>query len=120
VEERLKEKWSPQEISRRLKIDYALDMDMQISHESIYEYIYVLPRGELKRTLVRALRQEHKYRRTNKTAENKEETRGKISNMLSIEERPEEIADRSVPGHWEGYLILGKYKRSALGHWWKE
>ena len=87
---------------------------MQISHEAIYQYIYVLPRGELKQTLIKALRHEHKYRRTQKSGE-KEEKRGKIANMLSIEERPAEVADRTVPGHWEGDLILGKYKRSALG-----
>jgi IS30 family transposase len=114
VVEKLAQKWSPQEISVRLKIEYAVDMDMRISHESIYQYIYVLPRGELKRTLIQALRQEHKYRRKRKG--NKEtETRGKIANMLSIEERPAEVSDRTVPGHWEGDLILGKYKRSALG-----
>ena len=115
VLERLRRNWSPQEISQRLKIEYAVDMDMQISHEAIYQYIYVLPRGELKRTLTTALRQEHKYRREHKSSTKKEETRGKIANMLSIEERPAEVADRSVPGHWEGDLILGKYKRSALG-----
>jgi IS30 family transposase len=115
VLERLRRNWSPQEISKRLKIDYAVDMNMQISHESIYQYIYVLPRGELKRTLITALRQERKYRREHKSGTKSEETRGKIANMLSIEERPAEVADRSVPGHWEGDLILGKYKRSALG-----
>jgi transposase, IS30 family len=114
VIERLRRNWSPQEISQRLKIEYAVDMNMQISHESIYQYIYVLPRGELKRTLIQALRQEHKYRRTRKD-QKEGERRGKIANMLSIEERPAEVADRSVPGHWEGDLILGKYKRSALG-----
>ena len=76
----------------------------------------MLPRGELKATLIKGLRQEHKYRhklksKTGETAEN----RGKIADMLSIEERPEEVADRTVPGHWEGDLILGKYKRTALG-----
>lgn len=115
VEGKLRQKWSPREISQRLKIEYAMDMSMQISHESIYQYIYVLPRGELKRTLIEALRQEHKYRHKQKTGSNTEETRGKIANMLSIEERPAEVEDRTVPGHWEGDLILGKYKRSALG-----
>mgnify|MGYP003932523643 CR=1 FL=1 len=114
VLEKLKEEWSPQEISERLKKGYSWDMTMQISHEAIYQYIYVLPRGELKQTLIKALRQEHKYRRTQK-AQKAEEYRGKIANMLSIEERPAEVADRTVPGHWEGDLILGKYKRSALG-----
>lgn len=114
VLEKLREEWSPEEISTRIKIEYAWDMAMQISHEAIYQYIYVLSRGELKQTLVKALRQEHKYRRTQKGRKT-EENRGKIANMLSIEERPAEIADRTVPGHWEGDLILGKYKRSALG-----
>ncbi len=112
--EKLQEGWSPEEISKRVKIEYAWDMAMQVSHEAIYRYIYVLPRGELKQTLVKALRQERKYRRTQKGGKT-EENRGKIANMLSIEERPAEVADRSVPGHWEGDLILGKYKRSALG-----
>jgi IS30 family transposase len=110
----LNQEWSPQEISERLKKEYPLHMNMRISHEAIYRYIYVLPRGELKRTLVSALRQEHAYRRKRKTGP-KVENRGKIADMLSIEERPEEVADRTVPGHWEGDLILGKYKRSALG-----
>ena len=75
---------------------------------------YVLPRGALKQTLIEGLRQERKYRRAQKNGQI-EETRGKISGMLSIEERPAEVEDRTVPGHWEGDLILGKYKRSALG-----
>jgi IS30 family transposase len=114
VFEKLKEEWSPQEISKRIKTEYPWDITMQISHEAIYQYIYVLPRGELKQILIKALRQEHKYRRVQKSG-NPEENRGKIANMLSIEERPAEVADRTVPGHWEGDLILGKYKRSALG-----
>lgn len=110
----LNKEWSPEEISERIKIEYPLDMTMRISHEAIYRYIYVLPRGALKQTLIKALRQEHKYRRKQKSGKI-EENRGKIANMLSIEEQPAEVADRSVPGHWEGDLILGKYKRSALG-----
>jgi len=114
VLQKLREEWSPEEISKRAKIEYAGNMDMQVSHEAIYQYIYVLPRGELKQILIKALRQEHKYRRTQKSGKT-EEKRGKIANMLSIEERPAEVADRTVPGHWEGDLILGKNKRSALG-----
>jgi IS30 family transposase len=112
--EKLKEEWSPKEISERIKIEYPWNLAMQISHEAIYQYIYILPRGELKQTLIKSLRQEHKYRRTQKVGI-PEENRGKIANMLSIEERPAEVADRTMPGHWEGDLILGKYKRSALG-----
>jgi len=115
VIEKLKQNWSQEEISHRRKIGYAVDLDMQISHESIYRFIYVLLRGELKRTLIKALRQEHKYRLKQRISSKPEETRGKIADMLSIEECPAEVVDRSVPGHWKGDLIIGKYKRSALG-----
>lgn len=115
VVERLTKRWSPEEIVKRMRAEYPLDMTMRISHETIYQYIYVLPRGELKRTLIKALRQERKYRRKKQRRGNAEEMRGKISDMLSIEERPAEVADRTVPGHWEGDLILGQYKRTALG-----
>ena len=114
VIEKVKQEWSPRAISRRLKIEYPFDMEMSISHEAIYQYLYVLPRGELKQTLIRALRQEHAYRHVQKK-NNQSETRGKIAEMLSIEERPKEVEERCVPGHWEGDLILGKNKRSALG-----
>lgn len=106
--------WSPREIVIRMKAEYPMDMTMRISHEAIYRYIYVLPRGTLKATLIKGLRQERAYRRKKKDGDH-EETRGKIADMLSIEERPEEVDGRSVPGHWEGDLIVGKYKRSAIG-----
>jgi IS30 family transposase len=97
-------------------VDYADDESMRISAEAIYQYIYVLPRGELKATLVAGLRQEHRHRRKRKALEGKDaEKRGKIAEMLSIEERPAEVAARTVPGHWEGDLIFGKNKRTALG-----
>lgn len=114
VMEKLRKRWSPREIVKRLKEEYPDNMSMRISHEAIYRYIYVLPRGSLKQTLIRALRQERAYRRKQKRG-NSEETRGKIADMLSIEERPAEVADRTIPGHWEGDLIMGKYKRTALG-----
>lgn len=108
--------WSPREIVLRLEKEYPGTMAMRISHEAIYQYIYVLPRGELKHTLVKALRQERKHRRQQYGRKGTpEETRGKIADMLSIEERPREVRDRTVPGHWEGDLIMGRYKRTALG-----
>lgn len=108
--------WSPNEIVRRMRIEYPSDDSMRVSHEAIYQYIYVLPRGTLKKELISALRREHKYRRkTNGKKGNPEETRGKITDMLSIEERPAEVADRIIPGHWEGDLVVGKYNRSAVG-----
>lgn len=106
--------WSPQQITHRLLQEYPDNPNMRISHESIYQYIYVLPRGELKKTLINGLRRKHKYRRTKKKEAQDEELRGKIQDMLSIHERPAEVADRTVPGHWESDLIIGKYKRSAI------
>jgi IS30 family transposase len=108
--------WSPREIVKRLKMEYPQDKSMRISHEAIYQYIYILPRGSLKKELIKALRQESKYRKKKrKKRGTPEEKRGKIADMLSIEERPQEIADRIVPGHWEGDLIMGIHKRTALG-----
>lgn len=93
-----------------------MDTAMRISPETIDQYLYVLPRGELKRTLIKVLRQERVYRRKRKTrGENEAETRGRIADRLSIEERPQEVADHTVPGHWEGDRMLGKDKRTALG-----
>ena len=112
----LMSRWSPNQIAKTLRGTYPGRKDMQLSPETIYQYIYVLPRGSLKAELIKGLRQERKYRRKRKTKMSKEtETRGKIADMLSIEERPAEVADRTVPGHWEGYLIMGRYKQSAMG-----
>lgn len=112
----LRRHWSPREIVKRMKMEYPHDEDMRISHEAIYQYIYVLPRGSLKQTLIRALRQERTHRRKQHGRKGTaEETRGKIADMLSIEERPKDVADRTVPGHWEGDLVMGRYKRTALG-----
>jgi len=112
----LHKRWSPREIVRRMEMQYPQDVHMRISHEAIYQYIYVLPRGSLKKELIGSLRQERKYRRKKGGRKGKpEETRGKISDMLSIEERPKEVEDRIIPGHWEGDLIMGRYKRTALG-----
>ena len=112
----LRSRWSPREIVRRMEMTYPEDTSMCISHEAIYQYVHVLPRGSLKKELLSCLRQERKYRRKKGGRKGKpEETRGKIADMLSIEERPKEVEDRIVSGHWEGNLIMGKYKRSAMG-----
>lgn len=115
VLEKIIARWSPEQIAVTLTRKYPHDMTMRISHEAIYQYIYVLPRGSLKRSLVEGLRQERAWRRKKYKGRKSEETRGKIADMLSIEERPESVASRTIPGHWEGDLIMGKYKRSALG-----
>jgi len=112
--EKLRKRWSPRESVKRLQEEYPDDRTMRISHQAIYRSIYVLPRGSLKTTLIKAPRQERVYRRKRKPA-NHEESRGTIAERLSIQERPHEVADCTVPGHWEGDLILGKQKRTALG-----
>jgi transposase, IS30 family len=112
IRKKLKLKWSPRQIAEELEIDYPLDMTMRISPEAIYTYIYVLPRGSLKKELTACLRQNHKRR--HKQARGIKIERN-IEKMLSIEERPKEVEDRTIPGHWEGDLIIGKNNRSALG-----
>jgi transposase, IS30 family len=108
----LKLEWSPDEIAKRLRVDYPTDMTMQISHESIYTYIYCLPRGELKKELMKGLRQERKFRHNRKAIHAQ---RGVIQDFISISERPVETLSRTIPGHWEGDLIIGKDGLSAIG-----
>lgn len=108
----LKLAWSPEQIANRLKIEYPSEKNMHISHETIYTYLYVLPRGELKRELMANLRQERQLRRKRGKMHPK---RGHIQNMISISERPKEAEQRIIPGHWEGDLIVGKGRKSALG-----
>jgi len=104
--------WSPEQIAKRLVILYPGDMTMRISHETIYSYIYILPRGRLKHRFISYLRRAHKHRR--KINKNRQK-RGTIQDYLSIEERPKEVADRTIPGHWEGDLIIGYCNASAIG-----
>ncbi len=108
----LRSRWSPEQIAQRLPVEYPDDARMRISHEAIYEWIAVQPRGTLKRELARALR---RGRAVRKHRSRIPERRGKIPAMVSIEERPPEVSERQVPGHWEGDLIVGKRNRSALG-----
>jgi len=109
---KLKLKWSPKQIAEELEKDYPLDMTMRIAPETIYTYIYVLPRGALKKELVSCLRQNRKRRHQQSRGIKMERN---IEDMLSIEERPKEVENRVIPGHWEGDLIVGKNNRSALG-----
>lgn len=109
---RLRQQWSPEQISDRLRQDYPGESRMQICAETIYSYLYVLPRGELRRELLSHLRQHRKTRRPRSRGADR---RGQIPDMISIEERPPEVAERTIPGHWEGDLILGRGHQSALG-----
>ncbi|MFA5255768.1 MAG: IS30 family transposase [Candidatus Omnitrophota bacterium] len=104
--------WSPEQIVKRLKMLYPLDMTMRISTESIYSYLYVWPRGELRKVVLKHLRRGHKYRRVYSKGRPK---CAPIQDFISIEERPKEVADRIVPGHWEGDLIMGRKNYTALG-----
>jgi IS30 family transposase len=108
----LEQLWSPEQIAKRLKILYPMDMKMQISPESIYSYLYVLPRGTLRKELVKCLRYHHINRRVHGKSRQKS---CPIQDYLSIEERPAEVADRTIPGHWEGDLLMGHNNGSALG-----
>jgi IS30 family transposase len=105
VEERLKLLWSPQQISAWLKLEYPDDPTMQVSHETIYLSLFIQSRGTLRRELARYLRTQ----RTLRQARKQQATgRGRIPGRVMISERPAEVADRAVPGHWEGDLLLGK------------
>ena len=111
VEEWLEELWSPEQISRRLRLEHPDDPMMQVSHETIYQSLFVQGRGVLKRELTKCLRSGRAQRRPRARTER----RGHIPEMVMISDRPAEVADRAVPGHWEGDLIMGAGRRSAVG-----
>ena len=104
--------WSPQQIAERLRLDFPGDDTMRISHEAIYQALYVQGRGALKRELTVCLRTGRALRVPR--ARTRGRGKGFITREVLISERPAEVADRAVPGHWEGDLILG-LNRSAIG-----
>ena len=110
VEAGLERRWSPQQISRRLRIDFPDDPMMRISHETIYRSLFVQSRGELRRQLAANLRSG----RTSRRQRGRADDRGRIPDMVPISQRPPEVADRAVPGHWEGDLLVGKQGRSFI------
>jgi len=103
--------WSPEQIAATLREHYPDRPEMWVSHETIYKSLYVQGKGELRRELTACLRTGRAVRKRRGRAE----TRGRIPNMVSISERPAEVEDRAVPGHWEGDLIIGKAGASAIG-----
>ena len=107
----LHEWWSPVQISRRLRIEFPGDPMMRVSHETIYQALYVQGRGELRRELARCLRTGRARRRSR----GRDGRSGHIKGMVMISDRPAEAEDRAVPGHWEGDLIIGKDCKSAVG-----
>jgi IS30 family transposase len=111
VNEGLKNKWSPEQISTRLETDHPDDPEMRVSHETIYQTLYLQAKGELRTELKLALRQGRARRVPRSRASL---SRGKIPDMVNISERPAEADDRAVPGFWEGDLIIGKGGKSQI------
>jgi IS30 family transposase len=108
---RLELNWSPQQISRFLKEEHPGEPSMQVSHETIYLSLYVQSRGLLRKELTKHLRRRHQIRQPKR---HELTNQGKIKDMINISERPAEAADRAVPGHWEGDLLLGT-QTNAIG-----
>ena len=106
VEERLQEDHSPEQIAGWLRVSYPDNEAMQVSHETIYRALYVQARGTLRRELTRHLRR-GRSRRYARSQSSKGQGQGKLSGMVLISERPPEVEDRAVPGHWEGDLLMG-------------
>jgi IS30 family transposase len=106
VAEKLAQQWSPQQVSGWLEAEYPDDEAMRVSHETIYRSLFIQARGVLKRELLATLRSRRLMRRA-KTSTTEGQPRGQIIDAASIRERPAEIEDRAVPGHWEGDLLSG-------------
>ena len=111
VEQLLRSRWSPQQIARRLRHDYPDRPAMQLSHETIYQSLFIQSRGALRRELTSYLRRP----RTQRRAAGRVDRRGRLLDMVNISQRPAEVADRAVPGHWEGDLLIGRGGHSAIG-----
>jgi IS30 family transposase len=113
VERKLEARWSPEQISAWLAETYPDDPEMQVSHETIYQSLFVQSRGALRKELHSCLRTGRAMRRA-KAYTKRGVGQGQLTNMVMISERPAEIRDRAVPGHWEGDLIFGK-RMTAIG-----
>ena len=108
----LRQGWSPLHIAGRLRRMHPDDSDKSVCHETIYVALYALPRGELRREMLACLRQGRQARRPRGRGKDR---RDRIAEELRIAARPEDVAERRIPGHWEGDLIKGAYNRSAVG-----
>lgn len=110
VEAMLELRWSPQQIAARLAIEFPNDPAMRVSHETIYRSLFVQSKGALRKDLTAYLR----TGRTRRRPPGRSKVRGQIKDMVLISERPAEVEDRAVPGHWEGDLIIGKAGKSGV------
>jgi IS30 family transposase len=106
------QRWSPEQIARRLVLDFPDDEGMRICPETIYQSLYVQGRGGLRRELTACLRTGRALRKPQRRADQRRE---RIKDKVMISDRPAEVGDRAVPGHWEGDLIIGKDSSSAIG-----
>ncbi|MDQ1010598.1 IS30 family transposase [Streptomyces sp. V4I23] len=113
IQDHLTMRWSPEQICQALRARFPDRPEMHVTHETIYQALYVQGRGELRRELTRALRTGRAMRRPHRHAAKR--ISRPIKNMVMISDRPAEAEDRAVPGHWEGDLIIGKDGRSAIG-----
>jgi IS30 family transposase len=98
--------WSPEQISGWLKTEYPHDESLRVSHETIYRSLFIQARGALKKELMDQLRSKRRMRRSRHSSE-QGQSRGQIVEALSIRQRPAEVEDRAIPGHWEGDLLAG-------------
>ncbi|WP_409497443.1 IS30 family transposase [Amycolatopsis sp. cmx-11-12] len=112
VAQKLRERWSPEQIRNNLVIEFPDDEDMRVSPETIYQAIYVQARGGLRREVAVALRTGRTRRKPRRSPEQR--TPRFVDEMVMISDRPAEVADRAVPGHWEGDLIMGSRNESAI------
>jgi IS30 family transposase len=106
VARKLQYQWAPQQIAGWLKHTYPCDKDYHVSHETIYRSLFIQARGALKKELLQHLRRTRAMRRSRHYTQ-KTDNHGKITNTVSISERPASVEDRAVPGHWEGDLMFG-------------
>jgi len=113
VADRLRLQWSPEQIAGWLKHTYPGDEDHQVSHETIYRSLYIQARGALKKELLEHLRRTRAMRRSRHHTQ-KTDDHGRISDAVSISERPASAEDRAVPGHWEGDLLCGSHNSQIV------
>src|SRR3954453_3208713 len=112
VERYLEKKYSPEQIAGRFRTEFPDQPEMRVSHETVYQALYVQTRGALRRDLTRSLRTGRALRHPGRAPGQR---KNRIPDMVNISERPAEAADRAVPGQWEGDLIIGKQNQTAIG-----